>query len=100
MCTIIPVAVEGAGITEFDSSDDSQPGRMQNHHEMSSYQSLQSQHNQQLIYGQSNRHSQHGMQQIISQPQQDHFDDNEPEFRVKFALIYKFIYRLSNYLIF
>lgn len=79
----LTVAVKGAGITEFDSSDDSQPGRMQNQQEMSIYQTPQ---NQQMIYGQGNRQTLHGMQQIMSQQQQDnqHCDDSEPEFRVRF----------------
>lgn len=53
---------------------------------MSIYQSQPNQHNQQIMYGQGNRQTQHGMQQIISQQQQDnqHCDDGEPEFRVKF----------------
>lgn len=56
--------------------------------DMSIYQSQPNQHNQQLMYGQGNRQTQHGMQQIISQQQQDnqHVDDGEPEFRVKFQL--------------
>lgn len=84
---VLSVAVKGAGITEFDSSDDSQPSRMQNQQNMSIYQSQQNQHNQQIMYGQGNRQSQHGMQQIISQQQQDnqYCDDTEQEFRVKFV---------------
>ncbi len=83
------VAVKGAGISEFDSSDDSQPSRMQSQQQMSIYQSHPSQHNQQMMYGQGNRQTQHGMQQIMSQQQQQqqhhhnqHCDDSEPEFRV------------------
>ncbi|KAJ6646601.1 Glutamine and serine-rich protein 1, partial [Pseudolycoriella hygida] len=44
----------GAGISEFDSSDDSQPGRVQNQQQMPVYQP------QQMLYGQGNRQSHHG----------------------------------------
>lgn len=56
---------------------------MQTQQEMSIYQTPQV--NQQIMYGQANRQTLHGMQQIMSQQQQDnqHCDENEPEFRVK-----------------
>lgn len=86
------VAVKGAGISEFDSSDDSQQGRIHNQHQMSIYQSQPNQHNQQMMYGQGNRQSQHGMQQISSQHQQQqhnqHCEDSEPEFRVRFSFTF------------
>lgn len=83
ICKRLTVAVKGAGITEFDSSDDSQTSRMQNQQEMSIYQTPQL--NQQIMYGQDNRQTLHGMQQIMSQQQQDNqHDESEPEFRVHF----------------
>lgn len=80
------VAVKGAGISDFDSSDDSQPGRMQS--QQSHMSMYQSQPTQQMMYGQVNRQSQHGMQQIISQQHHNqHCDDNESDFRVKILLV-------------